>query len=63
LTRDVGNSLRYFPRERYSLWQYARPYLKPHVFAIADWKDPKPIAKKLSNVARKALKGSLGYAL
>jgi len=33
LIRDVGNSMRFFASEKYSLGEYLRPYLRAHVFA------------------------------
>jgi len=54
LIRDVGYSLKSFRQERYSPLQYAKPYFKPHVFAILDWRDPKPFIKRCSDSVKSA---------
>jgi predicted ATP-grasp superfamily ATP-dependent carboligase len=56
LTRDVAYGLKHLNRERYTLTQHVRPYLKPHVFAILDWKDPKPFARRILTIFRRMLK-------
>lgn len=54
LTTDVGYSIRYFTKERYSLKQYIQPYLKPHVFAILDLKDPRPFVQRCIDMVQRA---------
>ncbi len=46
LARDIGHKVRSPGEEHYTFWQYVRPYLLPHVFAILDWRDMKPFVKK-----------------
>ncbi len=46
LIRDVGYSLKYCRQEHYSLRDYLRPYFEPHVFAVLDFKDARPFAKR-----------------
>lgn len=46
LTKDVLSSVRYRRQEKYSWSQYLKPYLRPHVFAILDFKDIKPFIKR-----------------
>lgn len=55
LTRDLGYSARYFGYEHYSPVQYLAPYLRPHIFAILDWKDPRPFVKRCSFLAWEGL--------
>lgn len=50
ITRDFGYSVRYLNTERYSVSQYAAPYVRPHVFAILDWKDPLPFLKRCTGL-------------
>lgn len=54
LDRDLGYSLKYRRQERYSLSEYLRPYLEPHVFATIDLMDPMPFIKRCTNLAKKA---------
>jgi len=55
IPRDTGYSAGYLLKERYSPMQYLKPYLKPHVFAIFDLKDPKPFIKRSLFLAKKAI--------
>lgn len=55
LDRDVVYSLKHRNKERYSLMQYIRPYLRPHVFAIFDWKDPRPFVQRSINLVKRAI--------
>jgi len=48
--RDLGYSLMYYKPEKYSLFDYLRPYLNPHKFATFDIRDPKPFIKRVVNV-------------
>lgn len=52
LTKDVAFSVMHRKQERFSRAQYIEPYLRPHVFAILDWKDPRPFAKRCTNLLR-----------
>ncbi len=54
--RDLGYSLRYGLQERYALRQYARPYVRPHVFAILSLHDPVPFAKRVAYLVNQAIK-------
>lgn len=51
--RDLGFSLKFFRRERYSLAEYLRPYRSPHVFAVLDGSDPKPFIVRSMRLAGK----------
>lgn len=53
-TKDVIFSLIKCRSERYSLSQYLRPYLEPHIFAILDWKDMRPFLKRCLDLFRLA---------
>jgi predicted ATP-grasp superfamily ATP-dependent carboligase len=55
LDRDLGYGLKYRKQERYSLREHVTPYLEPHVFAVLDWRDAVPFAKRWADLARKAL--------
>jgi len=44
--RDVVETLRCANEERYSVADYIRPYLAPHVFATYSMTDPKPFLKR-----------------
>jgi len=62
LARDVVYSVQYRNKERYSLIQYIRPYIRPHVFAIFDWKDPMPFVQRCINLVRSAIQVTLPFA-
>jgi predicted ATP-grasp superfamily ATP-dependent carboligase len=47
LCRDIGFSLRYRAEEKYSWRQLLEPYWSPHVFAIADVRDPMPLVRRI----------------
>ncbi len=51
--KDVIHSTKYCIKERYSLIQYIRPYIKPHIFATFDWKDPMPFIKRCFDLIKK----------
>ncbi len=55
IIRDIGYSIKCFNKERFSLSQYIRPYLSPHVFAILDMRDPKPFVRRCINLAKRGL--------
>jgi len=61
IVRDVGYSLKYLTKERYSPGQYLRPYVKPHVYAIFDLKDIRPFIKRCTFLVRQATKHLLHY--
>lgn len=46
LARDLAYSARSLRREHFSPWEYLRPYVSTHVFAILDARDPKPFLRK-----------------
>lgn len=56
IPRDVGYSVKFFRREKYSLKQYVLPYIKPHVFAILDWRDIRPFIKRITYLAKQVLR-------
>jgi len=53
LVRDIGYSIASHKKERYSLSQYIQPYLRSHVFAILDPRDPKPFVKRCINLLKR----------
>lgn len=55
LARDVCYSAKYHSTERYSLIQYVRPYIRPHVFAILDSKDPLPFVQRCIDLAKRVV--------
>lgn len=52
--KDVIHSTRYFIKERYSLIQYILPYIKSHIFATFDLKDPVPFIKRCIDLIKMA---------
>lgn len=50
LTKDASYSIRCLSKHRYSPDQFIQPYLKPHVFAVFDLKDPKPFIKRIADL-------------
>lgn len=58
LVRDLG-CVPGARREGYSFGQYLRPYVRPHVFAILDLRDPKPFAARCRDLSRTALRSIL----
>lgn len=56
ITRDVGYSALKLRQERYSLSDYLRPYLQPHVFAILDWRDFRPFLRRVAFLGRQSLR-------
>jgi D-aspartate ligase len=59
LERDLGYSLKYLRKERYSITQYLRPYLRKHVFDVLNWRDPKPFMGRCFYLAKRSFKGIL----
>lgn len=55
ITRDIGYSGLYWSQEHYSPGDYLRPYIRPHVFAILDWRDFRPFLRRVCFLARQAL--------
>ena len=62
LDRDVVYSAKYYHKERYSLMQYIRPYLRSHVFDIFAWKDAKPFMRRCINLVKSAIQTILPAA-
>jgi D-aspartate ligase len=54
ITRDASYSIRCLSKHRYSPIQYIQPYLKSHVFAVLDLRDPKPFLKRLAYLIMRA---------
>jgi predicted ATP-grasp superfamily ATP-dependent carboligase len=44
--KDLLESFKSFGQERYTLAQYLKPYLAPHVYSIPSWRDPLPFFKR-----------------
>jgi D-aspartate ligase len=55
VTRDLAYSLIYCRQEKYAISAYIRPYLKPHVFAILDFKDMKPFIVRCRFLAKQLI--------
>lgn len=51
--RDVGATLRAGRGERSGIRDLIRPYIGPNVFAVWDWKDPKPMIYRLWDTIRR----------
>jgi predicted ATP-grasp superfamily ATP-dependent carboligase len=62
LLTDVKQTLRNLRQEGLSLKEYARPYTRPHVFAVASAHDPRPFLKRLQNQVPKLPVPSHGQA-
>ncbi len=58
--KDIGESVRSFAKERFSLSQYLLPYLRPHVFTVLSLKDPKPMMKRAWDIVRTGFKRLIG---
>ena len=56
ITRDATHSVRCLGRHPCSPIRYVQPYLKPHVFAVFDLKDPKPFVKRLADLIIRAIR-------
>ncbi|KPJ67038.1 MAG: hypothetical protein AMJ43_06140 [Coxiella sp. DG_40] len=50
LTKDLVASVQYKKRSQFSLIQYIKPYLKPHIFAVLSIKDPMPFIKRCIDI-------------
>jgi D-aspartate ligase len=55
ITRDLGYSVKFFRQERFSFRDYVRPYIGRHVFAILDWKDPKPFLRRCTRLLEQGI--------
>ncbi len=44
--KDLLESFKSFGEEHYTLAQYLKPYLSPHVYSIPSWRDPQPFLKR-----------------
>lgn len=53
-TRDVAYLLPYL-RKTGTLAKFLEPYLQPHVFAVLDWRDPRPILKRWGDMGVKGI--------
>lgn len=53
--KDVVESIRCAAEERFSLTDYIRPYLAPHIFATYSHTDPKPFLKRCGDVMKMAV--------
>lgn len=53
--RDIFHSAKYFGKEGCSFGGYFTPYLRQHIFAVFDLKDPKPFFKRVMDLLKKAL--------
>jgi D-aspartate ligase len=56
IVQDIKYSVSGRDIEHYSARQLLRPYQSPHVFAIFNWKDPRPFLKKVA-LASRGIKG------
>jgi predicted ATP-grasp superfamily ATP-dependent carboligase len=54
--KDIAAIRRYRSRGQFSLVGYVRPYLRPHVFATLDLRDPVPFLKRCVDIVRMACK-------
>jgi len=45
-TKDFFYSFQHYKQDRCSLFEYLKPYIKPHIFAIFNLKDIKPFIKR-----------------
>lgn len=52
--KDIAAIGRYRSRGQFSLIDYVRPYLRPHVFATLDIRDPVPFLKRCADLVRMA---------
>lgn len=59
ITRDIFYSLKHHRDEGYALSDYSKPYLKPHIFAICNWRDPRPFLKRIGNLADMLIRGKV----
>jgi D-aspartate ligase len=48
--RDLVSGVGRFQHEHYSFRNFAKPYLHSHVFAVFDWKDLRPFAKRCRDI-------------
>ena len=60
ITRDIGYGVRYLRQEKFSFKDYVRPYIGRHVFAILDWKDPKPFLARCTQLLGQGVHSVLG---
>jgi D-aspartate ligase len=44
--RDIVCSITHYRDEHFKMSQYVGPYRSEHIYAIFDWKDPKPVIKR-----------------
>ncbi|MFX0132636.1 MAG: hypothetical protein ACFFDN_03215 [Candidatus Hodarchaeota archaeon] len=53
--RDIVHNSKYIIKERYSLFQYLRPYQRSHIFSTFDLQDPIPFIKRCINLGTRTL--------
>lgn len=59
LDRDIASSAEYLRKKRYPLIQYIRPYLRPHVFDVLDWRDARPFIRRCLNLVKNVIQPAL----
>ena len=57
LTRDMTYSTKRWLSGRYPFKRLIEPYRHRHIFAILDWRDPKPFLKRLTQLVKDAMRG------
>lgn len=55
--RDINYCPKYLRNKKYSLAQFIKPYLRPHVNAIFDKNDLKPFGKRFTSLIKLVLQG------
>lgn len=50
--KDLGEVIRNFKKEKFSLIKFVKPYLMPKVFTIQSIKDPKPLFNRIINILK-----------
>jgi predicted ATP-grasp superfamily ATP-dependent carboligase len=55
IDKDIAYSAHYLWKERYPLIRFIQPYLRPHVFAVFDWKDLNPFIRMCINLVKRAI--------
>lgn len=52
--KDLLHNIRFAKEERYTLSEYVRPYLQPHIFATYSVDDPMPFLKRCIDLGKRA---------
>ncbi|OHB64494.1 MAG: hypothetical protein A2Y76_01305 [Planctomycetes bacterium RBG_13_60_9] len=60
--KDLAAGRQYRARDEFSWVEYVRPYLKPHVFATFDVRDPVPFLKRSTDILRMACRAAVRSA-